>query len=82
MTFGLGPVVRYELITTARRGRFYIARVVYGLSLLYLLWTRFHEFNATHPQGGTPEQVRKFAEAAFISFAGAQGRPCCALSPR
>ncbi len=75
MTFGLGPVVRYELITTARRGRFYIARVVYGLSLLYLLWTRFHEFNATHPQGGTPEQVRKFAEAAFISFAGARGGP-------
>jgi hypothetical protein len=26
MILGLGPVVRYELITTARRGRFYIAR--------------------------------------------------------
>ena len=25
MILGLGPVVRYELITTARRGRFYIA---------------------------------------------------------
>ena len=51
MVFGLGPVVRYELITTARRGRFYIARVVYGLCLLFLLFTRFQEFNAPHPRG-------------------------------
>ena len=50
MIFGLGPVVRYELITTARRGRFYIARVVYGLSLLLLLWNQFRDFDA-HASG-------------------------------
>jgi hypothetical protein len=38
MRFGLGRVVRYELITTARRGRFYIARVAYVLSMT--AWTR------------------------------------------
>ena len=81
MVFGLGPVVRYELITTARRGRFYIARVAYGLCLLILLWTRFQEFNASHPQGGTAEEVQTFAEATFISFAGAQGAALLCLIP-
>src|SRR5271169_1244735 len=81
MILGLGPVVRYELITTARRGRFYIARVVYGLCLLFLLWTRFQEFNARHPQGGTVEEVQTFAEATFISFAGAQGAALLCLIP-
>ncbi len=81
MIFGLGPVVRYELITTARRGRFYIARVAYGLCLLFLLWTRFQEFNARHPQGGTVEEVQTFAEATFISFAGAQGAALLCLIP-
>jgi ABC-type transport system involved in multi-copper enzyme maturation permease subunit len=81
MVFGLGPVVRYELITTARRGRFYIARMVYGLALLFLLWDRFQEFNASHPEGGTPEQVQTFAESTFISFAGAQGAALLCLIP-
>jgi ABC-type transport system involved in multi-copper enzyme maturation permease subunit len=81
MVFGLGPVVRYELITTARRGRFYIARVVYGLCLLFLLFTRFQEFNSRHPQGGTVEEVQTFAEATFISFAGAQGAALLCLIP-
>jgi ABC-type transport system involved in multi-copper enzyme maturation permease subunit len=81
MILGLGPVVRYELITTARRGRFYIARVAYGLCLLFLLWTRFQEFNARHPQGGTVEEVQTFAEAAFVSFAGAQGIALLGLIP-
>ena len=81
MILGLGPVVRYELITTARRGRFYLARVVYGLSLLVLLWTNFFEFEARHPAGGTVEQVREFAEATFIRFAGAQGAALLCLIP-
>ena len=81
MIFGLGPVVRYELITTARRGRFYIARVVYGLSLLFMLWIQFGEFDARHPAGGTAEEVRTFAEATFVQFAGAQGVAILCLIP-
>jgi len=81
MLFGLGPVVRYELITTARRGRFYIARMVYGSCLFYMLWSRFQDFNARHPQGGTPEELQTFAEATFISFAGAQGVALLCLIP-
>ena len=42
MVFGLGPVLRYELITTARRGRYYLLRAVYGLFLLWSLAGQFH----------------------------------------
>jgi ABC-type transport system involved in multi-copper enzyme maturation permease subunit len=81
MRFGLGPVVRYELITTARRGRFYIARVAYGLSLLVLLGNEFRGFDAMHPAGGTAEEVQTFAESAFIQFAWAQGMALMCLIP-
>jgi ABC-type transport system involved in multi-copper enzyme maturation permease subunit len=81
MILGLGPVVQYELITTARRGRFYLARVIYGLSLLFLLWNQFQFFSANHPAGGTIEQVQSFAESTFIQFAGAQGAALLLLIP-
>ncbi len=51
MILGTGPVMRYELITTARRGRYDLARVIYGLALLFLLWTRF-ETMEIRPSGG------------------------------
>jgi hypothetical protein len=70
MMFGLGPVMRYELITTARRGRYYLARVVYGLCLLFLLWGEFQTWEVGHPGGGTVAEVHRFAESAFIQFAG------------
>jgi ABC-type transport system involved in multi-copper enzyme maturation permease subunit len=81
MIFGLGPVVRYELITTARRGRFYIARAIYGLCLLFLLSEEFRDFDRTHPGGGTAEQLQTFAESAFIQFAWAQGAALLCLIP-
>ena len=42
MLFSLGPVVRYELITTSRRRRYYFLRVVYGLFLLGSALDPFH----------------------------------------
>ena len=81
MMFGLGPVVRYELVTTSRRGRFYIARVAYGLFLLALLWDQFRVFDVRHPGGGTVEEVQTFAEAAFRQFARAQGAALLCLIP-
>ena len=52
MVLGLGPVLRYELITTARRGRYYLARVLYGFFLLALLLDRFYFWEMNHPGGG------------------------------
>ena len=36
-----GPIFRSELIMTARRKRYYVARVLYGLALLFLLRQEF-----------------------------------------
>src|SRR5579872_1093819 len=81
MVLGLGPVLWYELITTARRGRYYLARAVYGLFLLLMLWGEFLNWEGMHPGGGTAEQVRQFAESAFIQFAGVQGLALLCLIP-
>jgi len=93
MIFGLGPVLRYEMITTARRGRYYLGRVIYGLVLLYVLWNQQrswewfqamsrHVFWASRgTMGGSHEEVRRFAESAFIQFAGVQGLALLFLIP-
>jgi ABC-type transport system involved in multi-copper enzyme maturation permease subunit len=81
MLFSLGPVVRYELITTARRGRFYLVRVVYGLFLLATLYTLFVNWEAGHPAGGTIPEVHHFAEDAFIRFAYVQGLALLCVIP-
>ncbi|MGP0063223.1 MAG: ABC transporter permease [Isosphaeraceae bacterium] len=81
MILGLGPVLRYELITTARRGRYYLARVIYGLSLLIMLWGEFRTWESTHPAGGNIEEVHQFAESTFIQFAGVQGLALLGLIP-
>ena len=72
MVFGVGPVLRYELITTARRGRYYLARTVYGAVLLFLLWGQFASWEFDHPAGATPEELHQFAGSTFIVFAQAQ----------
>ena len=33
-----GPVFQFELLTTARRGRYYLMRSAYALTLLLILW--------------------------------------------
>jgi ABC-type transport system involved in multi-copper enzyme maturation permease subunit len=81
MLLGLGPVLHYEIVTTARRGRFYLARVVYGLALLILLSREFGIWEQNHPTGGTPEDIHRFVEQAFLSFAAAQGIALLLLIP-
>jgi ABC-type transport system involved in multi-copper enzyme maturation permease subunit len=65
-----GPVLFYDLVRSARRGRTYLVRCAYlvclliGLSLLYLNWDR-------HPYNRGPLRSREaaeFAEAFFGTF--------------
>jgi ABC-type transport system involved in multi-copper enzyme maturation permease subunit len=81
MVLSLGPVVRYELITTARRGRFYLARLVYGLALLVQLWILFADWERNHQGGGTITEIQDFAQDAFIRFAGVQGLALLCVTP-
>lgn len=85
MLVGIGPVLRTEMITTARRPRYYVARAVYGIILLYVLWhqqsTWFWAQAAIRHSAafrgwgvaGTHEAIRRFAESAFSDFVGVQG---------
>jgi ABC-type transport system involved in multi-copper enzyme maturation permease subunit len=81
MLFSLGPVMRYELITTSRRRRYYFVRVIYGLLLLSQLWIFFRDWEVRHPSGGSIDQIQGFAEDAFIQFAGVQGLGLLILIP-
>jgi ABC-type transport system involved in multi-copper enzyme maturation permease subunit len=77
----LGPVVRYELITTARRARFYLVRLVYGLALLMQLWILFRIWELNNPHGGTITEVQEFAQDVFIRFAAIQGLALLCITP-
>ena len=81
MAFGLGPVMRYELITTARRRRYYFLRAIYCSFLLAQLWLLFRTWEAQHISGGTYDEIQAFAEDAFIQFAAAQGIGLLLLIP-
>lgn len=41
----LGPVLFYDLIRTARRGRYVLLRCIYALVLLAILWTVYLQFS-------------------------------------
>jgi ABC-type transport system involved in multi-copper enzyme maturation permease subunit len=64
----LGPVFRSELMRTARRGRYYILRFVYGALLLALFWSAYEE---TFGGARTAKiaAVAQFAEGTFLVFA-------------
>jgi ABC-type transport system involved in multi-copper enzyme maturation permease subunit len=81
MILSLGPVMRYELITTARRRRYYFLRAFYCFFLLAQLWIFFTQWETQHPIGGTYAEIQAFAEDAFIQFAGAQGIGLLLLIP-
>ena len=69
----LGPVLRFELITTARRGRYYLARFVYGLFLLYTVWVAYvSRWNYALVNRMTPHDMAAFAQAMFSALAWLQ----------
>jgi ABC-type transport system involved in multi-copper enzyme maturation permease subunit len=78
---GLGPVFHFERITTARRARYYVLRVVYGLFLLYALWQEYLSWQWMRPTIATIKNMSLFAQAAFLGFAGGQGFALMVLTP-
>jgi ABC-type Na+ efflux pump permease subunit len=78
---GLGPVFHFERITTARRTRYYVLRVVYGLFLLYALWQEYLSWRWMPLAAATIKNMSLFAQAAFLGFAGGQGFALLVLTP-
>jgi ABC-type transport system involved in multi-copper enzyme maturation permease subunit len=64
----LGPVFRSELVRTARRGRYYFLRFVYGAFLLALFWSGY-DGTFGHAKAAKVAAVTLFAEGTFFIFA-------------
>ncbi len=76
-----GPVFAFELLTTSRRGRFYLARAFYALVLLLILWSVFTSWSQANDGELTINQVRWFAISVFFSIAIGQEVLVLALTP-
>src|SRR5262245_52926762 len=81
-----GPVFRFELITTARRKRYYVARFVYGLLLLFSLGVQYSSGPWSAPVQITynPDSINelsRFARQMFTTLAWAQGVALICLIP-
>lgn len=75
----LGPILRYELVRTARRPAHYLMRAALGLSLLHVSWALYDAIG--HPLGTvgggaraleTPD-VRWLSDRVFLELAWTQG---------
>lgn len=77
----LGPILRYELVRTARRPAHYLMRAALGLSLLYVSWALYDSIGhsrATVGGGARSESVdardvRWLADRIFLELAWTQG---------
>src|SRR4051794_37173064 len=76
-----GPVFNFELLTTARRGRFYLLRSAYALILLLILWVIYSGWLAENGVELTAKQVGWFALSAFCGIAVAQMVLVLTLTP-
>jgi ABC-type transport system involved in multi-copper enzyme maturation permease subunit len=56
-----GPVFEFELLTTSRRGRYYMLRAGYALVLLLVLWQAYEWWVGTFGLEMTPRQASNFA---------------------
>jgi ABC-type transport system involved in multi-copper enzyme maturation permease subunit len=81
----LGPVFHAELLTTARRARYYLARVVYGLALLAVLWSGYRRVQGYVEARGSDElsigEMTDFARTTFGGFVSLQAATIILLTP-
>jgi ABC-type transport system involved in multi-copper enzyme maturation permease subunit len=61
-----GPVFNLELLTTARRARYYAVRLIYGLILLFVLFQNYYWAAAME---GSAVSARRMSELAYYVFA-------------
>ena len=76
-----GPVFEFELLTTARRGRYYALRVGYALVLLLILWQMHQAWEGEFGETLTPSLTSKFAHATFAALLAWQEVLVLVLTP-
>ena len=80
-----GPIVSLEMITGARRARYFIVRVLYALVLFVVLWINYSELisQRTIASDGTmsTRALAEFSRAFFATFAVVQMGAVLMLTP-
>ncbi len=80
----LGPVLHAELLTTARRARYYVVRTVYGLIVLFQVYLSYQANAWRFRRGGGPMQINQMADFGlqiFTAFAILQAVVVLMLTP-
>ncbi len=79
-----GPVFAVELLTIARRARYYAMRVLYGMILLFVFWMTYHDFvssRSPNRSGYSLGEMTGFASQTFGLFALTQVLAVMAVTP-
>jgi hypothetical protein len=83
----LGPILRFDLIRTARRARTYAMRAALGATLVGVCWLGdsggglLYLAGPTPPGPETPQNLPGLVNLLFIELAGVQGLAILALVP-
>ncbi|MCG8449468.1 MAG: ABC transporter permease subunit [Pirellulales bacterium] len=80
----LGPIFRVELVTVARRRRYFFLRLLYGLVILFVLWACYENMGSGFWHGqqqSSIQQAAKLAAAFFLSFSWLQMLAILAVGP-
>ncbi len=79
----LGPVFQAELLTSSRRGRFFVGRVIYGLLILIIVTTTYYQVVSQLPSDSEIpiEAMARFGQVIFAAFAMLQGSVILVMTP-
>ena len=80
----LGPLFRVEMVSVARRRRYFVLRVVYGLLALFILWSTYTSMRAFSMGTGQTVSIQQGAMLAghfFVSFSWLQILAVLAVGP-
>jgi len=65
---GVGPIFEFELLTTARRGRYYAVRAACAAVILLIYWQMYLAWEAEFGAVLTPGLVSRFAHATLLAL--------------
>ncbi len=80
----LGPLFHVEMVSVARRRRYFVLRVVYGLLALFILWSTYTSMRAFSMGTGQTVSIQQGAMLAtgfFVAFSWLQILAILAVGP-
>src|SRR5262245_17277564 len=80
-----GPVFAAELLTSARRARYYVVRTLYGLVLLFFIWQNgvfLYSWNSGTASGEfSIQQLAILGQSLFVTLVSVQSFAVLLLTP-